>query len=90
MSRKLTINDDHLKIFETVPDLYLILSPDLHILTASDAYLEATFTVREEILNSPCLFISSYWFTSHNCLYYFSFWPFLSSKTNWRSDSGAS
>ncbi|HEY4650464.1 MAG TPA: PAS domain S-box protein [Pontibacter sp.] len=38
-----------LKAFEKVPDLYLILSPDLTILTASDAYLEATFTVRDEI-----------------------------------------
>lgn len=50
MSRKFTINGDHLKVFETVPDLYPILSPDLHILTASDAYLKATFTVREEIV----------------------------------------
>ncbi|WP_224994231.1 PAS domain-containing protein [Cesiribacter sp. SM1] len=50
MSRKISINDDQLKIFETVPDLYLILSPELHILTASDAYLEATFTLREEIV----------------------------------------
>ncbi len=38
-----------LKAFETVPDLYLILSPDLIILTASDAYLKATLTTRETI-----------------------------------------
>ena len=50
MSRKISINDDQLKVFETVPDLYLILSPELHILTASNTYLEATLTVREEIV----------------------------------------
>lgn len=38
-----------LKVFESVPDLYLILSPDLVILTASDAYLKATLTRREEV-----------------------------------------
>ena len=35
--------------FEKVPDLYLILSPQLVIITASDAYLKATLTVREQI-----------------------------------------
>ncbi|GAB3196105.1 PAS domain S-box-containing protein [Pontibacter aydingkolensis] len=39
-----------LKAFETVPDLYLIISPDLIILTASDAYLQATLTSRENIV----------------------------------------
>ncbi|CAN5918814.1 hypothetical protein BH24BAC1_BH24BAC1_24450 [soil metagenome] len=38
-----------LQAFETVPDLYLILSPELVILTASDAYLRATFKERESI-----------------------------------------
>src|SRR5687768_12549382 len=38
-----------LKAFEMVPDLYLILSPELVILTASDAYLEAARTQREKI-----------------------------------------
>ncbi|GAA4452642.1 hypothetical protein GCM10023189_16350 [Nibrella saemangeumensis] len=38
-----------LSALETVPDLYLILSPDLLILTASDAYLAATFTTRSQI-----------------------------------------
>jgi signal transduction histidine kinase/PAS domain-containing protein len=38
-----------LKALESVPDLYLILSPDFIIQTASDAYLEATFTNRENI-----------------------------------------
>lgn len=41
---------EELKVFEKLPDLYLILSPDLSILTASDAYLEATQTIREEIV----------------------------------------
>ncbi|MFD2245035.1 PAS domain-containing sensor histidine kinase [Pontibacter ruber] len=36
--------------YEQVPDPYLILSPGLVILTASDAYLKATFTRREEIV----------------------------------------
>jgi len=41
--------NNHFTLFETVPDLYLILSPQLDIITASNAYLQATFTVREEI-----------------------------------------
>ncbi len=42
-----------LRAFETVPDLYLILSADLIILTASDAYLKATLTEREAIVGKP-------------------------------------
>lgn len=38
-----------LKALEQAPDLYLILSPELLILTATDAYLKATHTVRGEI-----------------------------------------
>jgi PAS domain S-box-containing protein len=37
------------KIFDSLPGLYLILSSDLIIQAASNAYLEATFTVREQI-----------------------------------------
>ena len=37
------------KIFESAPDLYLLLSADLHIVNASDAYLDATLTKRAEI-----------------------------------------
>src|SRR3712207_7633496 len=33
-----------LKVFETVPNMYLILSPDLYILTASDHYLDRKST----------------------------------------------
>ena len=39
-----------LQAFETVPDLYIILSPELMVLTASNAYLEATLTKREKII----------------------------------------
>jgi signal transduction histidine kinase/ActR/RegA family two-component response regulator len=37
-------------LFESAPGLYLVLDPDLRILAASDAYLAATKTVREEVL----------------------------------------
>lgn len=37
-------------LFEAVPGLYLVLSPDFTIVAASDAYLTATRTVRAEIL----------------------------------------
>jgi signal transduction histidine kinase len=36
--------------FESVPGLYLVLTPDLRIVAASDAYLRATMTEREAIL----------------------------------------
>jgi PAS domain S-box-containing protein len=45
-----SLTPDLLQVFETVPDLYLILSVDLVILTASNAYLEATFTRRQAIV----------------------------------------
>ncbi|MDF9797269.1 PAS domain S-box-containing protein [Catalinimonas alkaloidigena] len=50
MPQKNPLTREELKVFETVPDLYLILSPDLHILTASNAYLSATLTLRQEIV----------------------------------------
>jgi signal transduction histidine kinase len=37
-------------LFESVPGLYLVLTPDLHIVAASDAYLQASMTKREEIV----------------------------------------
>ncbi|MDQ5935173.1 MAG: two-component system, sensor histidine kinase and response regulator [Cyanobacteriota bacterium erpe_2018_sw_21hr_WHONDRS-SW48-000092_B_bin.40] len=37
-------------IFESAPQLYLVLSPDLTIVAASDAYLHATMTRRDDIL----------------------------------------
>jgi signal transduction histidine kinase len=41
---------DFERIFESVPNCYLVLAPDLTILAASDAYLRATMTRRDEIL----------------------------------------
>ncbi len=38
------------QLFESAPGLYLILLPDLTIVAVSDAYLEATMTRREDIL----------------------------------------
>jgi formate hydrogenlyase transcriptional activator len=40
---------DFRTLFESVPGLYLVLTPDLTIVAASDAYLRATMTQREEI-----------------------------------------
>jgi PAS domain S-box-containing protein len=41
---------DFQALFESAPGLYLVLAPDLRIVAASDAYLRATMTKREEIL----------------------------------------
>ena len=38
-------------LFESLPGLFLVLTPDLKIIAASDAYLEATMTKREELLD---------------------------------------
>lgn len=37
-------------LFESAPQMYLVMSPDLKILAASDSYLHATMTKRENIL----------------------------------------
>jgi len=37
-------------LFESLPGLYLVLTPDFKIVAASDAYLNATLTTREGIL----------------------------------------
>ena len=37
-------------LFESLPGLFLILTPDLKIVSASDAYLAATMTRREELV----------------------------------------
>ena len=44
------MSTDFQRIFETAPDLYLVLKPDLTIVAASDSYLAASFTSRENIL----------------------------------------
>src|SRR5579883_3572521 len=41
---------DFRRLFEAAPGLYLVLTPELNIVAASDAYLRATMTVREDIL----------------------------------------
>jgi PAS domain S-box-containing protein len=41
---------DFRALFESAPGLYLVLKPDLTIVAATDAYLRATMTKREEIL----------------------------------------
>lgn len=41
---------DYKTLFESAPQLFLVLDPDLTIVAASDAYLRATMTEREKIL----------------------------------------
>jgi signal transduction histidine kinase len=41
---------DFQSLFHAAPGLYLVLTPDLRIVAASDAYLRATMTTREGIL----------------------------------------
>jgi PAS domain-containing protein len=41
---------DFQALFESVPGLYLILTPELRIVAASDSYLRATRTVRQQIV----------------------------------------
>jgi signal transduction histidine kinase len=36
-------------LFESLPGLYMVLTPELKVVTASDAYLKATMTTREAI-----------------------------------------
>src|SRR6187431_2621069 len=50
-----TLSAEMLRAFEHLPDLYLVLSPELVVLTASNAYLEHTFLKREDLLNQPVL-----------------------------------
>lgn len=42
-------NPDFQKLFESVPGLFLVLSPVFKIVAVSDAYLKATLTQRDEI-----------------------------------------
>src|SRR3989442_2754345 len=41
---------DFQTLFESAPNLYLVLTPDLKIVAVSETYLRATMTKREEIL----------------------------------------
>lgn len=49
MTQAASLPQEMLQVFENIPDLYLILSPDLTILTASNAYLKATRKERRDI-----------------------------------------
>lgn len=48
---------DFRTVFEKVPGLYLILTPELQIVAVSDSYLEATLTSRETILGRPLFMV---------------------------------
>ncbi len=50
MKRVAVTTPDFQTLFESAPGLYLALTPELRIVAASDAYLEATITRREDIL----------------------------------------
>jgi signal transduction histidine kinase/CheY-like chemotaxis protein len=47
---KPAMSPDFQALFESVPGLYLVLTPSLMIVAVSDAYLKATMTQREQIL----------------------------------------
>ncbi len=51
MKRAVLLPREVLKAFETLPDLYEILSPELVILTASDAYLNQVLKDRADIVD---------------------------------------
>ncbi|HYA16207.1 MAG TPA: PAS domain S-box protein [Bryobacteraceae bacterium] len=44
---------DFRRLFESAPGLYLVLTPDLRIVAASGAYLDATMTRRENVIGRP-------------------------------------
>jgi PAS domain-containing protein len=46
----ISVVPDFRKLFESVPGLYLVLTRDLIVVAASDAYLRATMTDRQEIM----------------------------------------
>lgn len=50
MSNDAFVEPDFKALFEGGPDLYLVLDPKLHIVAASDAYLQSTMTRRADIL----------------------------------------
>jgi PAS domain-containing protein len=47
---KMATDPDFRALFESVPDLYLVLTPGLKIVAVSDAYCRATMTERAKIL----------------------------------------
>jgi signal transduction histidine kinase/ActR/RegA family two-component response regulator len=53
MSEHRAAAPDYRALFESVPGLYLVLSPELVILDATNTYLAATLTRREQIIGRP-------------------------------------
>ncbi len=51
MKKKISDITDFQKLFESAPGLFLVLSPDFKIVAVSEAYLKATKTVRNEIMD---------------------------------------
>ncbi len=49
-TNKITATPDFHILFQSVPGLYLVLTPDFTIVAVSDAYLRATMTKRDDIL----------------------------------------
>jgi signal transduction histidine kinase len=47
------VSPDFQLLFESAPGLYLVLTPELAIVAASDAYLRATLTRREHVVGRP-------------------------------------
>ena len=45
-----SLSPDFQLLFQSAPNLYLVLTPSFNIIAVSDAYLRATLTKREEIL----------------------------------------
>lgn len=50
MDRSDSLSPDFRLLFESVPGLYLVLSPEFKIIAVSNAYLKATLTERDKIL----------------------------------------
>ncbi len=55
-----TITIDFESLFESAPNMYIAVSPDLKIIGASDAYLDATGSKRHKILGSDLFEICTY------------------------------
>ena len=48
-----TLSPEMLRVFDTLPELYLILSPDLTVLSANTSYLQTTGIEREDVVGRP-------------------------------------
>jgi hypothetical protein len=49
LNHKAGLSADMLKVYEQLPGMYLILSPDLLMIAASDTYLRTTGKTRADI-----------------------------------------